>query len=248
MCHWPRDVKSTIRKAKLPQHKPGSPWEKGWLPTTSKPHLFAMYNLYLEPFWTLLCGPCPKVARSLGICCGIFLAPCSYNCNSENLASGKTMVAPKTSNAVKSTLRQAKLPQHKPGSPWEMGWLPTTSKPHLFAMYNLYLEPFWTLLSGPCPKVASLGICCRIFLALALTTSTVKILRVARRWWLPRQAKLPLHGGWLRTWQMCHWPWSVKSRIRKAELPIHNAKPACIRKTGSYLQLRSFTFFALHSL
>ena len=39
--------KSTIGKAELPQHKPGSPWEH-WLPTTSPPHLPALRELYLE--------------------------------------------------------------------------------------------------------------------------------------------------------------------------------------------------------
>ena len=29
-----------------------------------------------------------------------------------------------------------------------------------------------------------------------------------------RQAKLPLHGGWRRTWEVCHWPWHVKSIIK----------------------------------
>ena len=36
LCQWPWDVKSTIGKAKLPQHKPGSPWENWSLPTTSQ--------------------------------------------------------------------------------------------------------------------------------------------------------------------------------------------------------------------
>ena len=44
---------------------------------------------------------------------------------------------------------------------------------------------------------------------------------LARLGWLPRQAKLPLHGGWYRTGTVCHWPWNVKSTIRKAELPQH---------------------------
>ena len=37
-----------------------------------------------------------------------------------------------------------------------------------------------------------------------------------RQVWLPRQAKLPLHGGWYRTGTVCHWPWNVKSTIRKS--------------------------------
>ena len=45
--------------------------------------------------------------------------------------------------------------------------------------------------------------------------STVARLQVARLRWLSRQANLPLLGGRRRLWQMCHWPWSVKSTIRK---------------------------------
>ena len=48
------------------------------------------------------------------------------------------------------------------------------------------------------------------------TTSTVASLPVARLEWLLSQAKLPRHDGWRRTWQMCQWPWNVKSTIRKA--------------------------------
>ena len=38
---------------------------------------------------------------------------------------------------------------------------------------------------------------------------------LARLEWLPRQAKLPLHGGRRTTGRICHWPWNVKSTIRK---------------------------------
>ena len=47
-------------------------------------------------------------------------------------------------------------------------------------------------------------------------TSTLAPLRVAKLgWlgWLPRQAKLPLHVGWHRTRQICHWPLNVKSTM-----------------------------------
>ena len=40
--------------------------------------------------------------------------------------------------------------------------------------------------------------------------------------WLTRQAKLPLLRGLHGTWNKSHWPWNVKSTIRKAELPLHN--------------------------
>ena len=53
----------------------------------------------------------------------------------------------------------------------------------------------------------------------ASTTSTVASLRVARLGWRPSQANLPLHDGWRRTWQMCQWPWNVKSTIRSKASP-----------------------------
>ena len=34
------------------------------------------------------------------------------------------------------------LPQHKPGSPWSLSWLPTTSQLHFFSQCKLYLEQF----------------------------------------------------------------------------------------------------------
>ena len=40
MCHCSWNVKSTIIKAELPQHKPGSPWQSWSLHTTSQLHLF----------------------------------------------------------------------------------------------------------------------------------------------------------------------------------------------------------------
>ena len=61
MCHCSWNVKSTIRKAELPQHKPGSPWENWSLQTTSQLHLLRLRNLYLGPFQTLRAGGCPKV-------------------------------------------------------------------------------------------------------------------------------------------------------------------------------------------
>ena len=47
----------------------------------------------------------------------------------------------------------------------------------------------------------------------ASTTSTLASSRVARLGLLPSQATLPRHDGWRRTWQMCQWPWNVKSTI-----------------------------------
>ena len=61
-CHWTWKFKSTMRIPELPQHKPGSPWENWWLPTTSQLHFFALHSLYLRPFYTMAAGSCPKIA------------------------------------------------------------------------------------------------------------------------------------------------------------------------------------------
>ena len=51
-CHFPWHVKSTIRIPELPQHKPGSPCENWYLPTTSQLHFFALHNPCSGPFDT----------------------------------------------------------------------------------------------------------------------------------------------------------------------------------------------------
>ena len=129
--------------------------------------------------------------------------------------------------------------------PLSTGWLLGQIKS------NFSLGPFLTMVAGGSPKAVALAqphLLQRSGPKLAFTTSTGVTVRLARPAWLPRQAKLPLHCGWQWTWQMYHWPWSVKSTIRKAKLPKHNTKLDCIVKTGGYLQLRSFTFFALHNI
>ena len=133
---------------------------------------------------------------------------------------------------VKSTNRKAELPQHKPGSRWEDWSLPTTSQLHLYLhcmiCTRVAVPKLWFLRSCLCCKDEgpnrpndqhSLE---EHLWHVASTTSTVASLRVARLGWLQSQAKLPLHDGWRRTWQMCHCAWNVKSTIRKAELPQHN--------------------------
>ena len=62
---------------------------------------------------------------------------------------------------------------------------------------------------------------------------------------LPSQAKLPLHDGSCPTWQMCQWPWNVKSTISLSQI-ILNTNLDHLGKTGRYLQLH--TFFALHCM
>ena len=70
---------------------------------------------------------------------------------------------------------------------------------------------------------------------LALATSTVATLRVAILGF-PTQAnsKLSRHGGWRRTWQMWHWPWNVKSTVRKARSSPTQAWIAWARVVATY--------------
>ena len=101
------------------------------------------------------------------------------------------------------------LPQHKPGSPWENCWLPTTSQLHLFctaeSLLSTIVDPASWWLSQSCDSYAA-AFCCRDvgqdgakkkhslaehLWRLASTISTVPSLRVARLGWLPSQAKLP---------------------------------------------------------
>ena len=85
----------------------------------------------------------------------------------------------------------------------------------------------------------------RTLVAVASTTSTVASLRVARLGWLPRQAaKLPMHDGWQRTRKLCHWPWNILRHARSSSIQTWIA----LGKIGPYLQLCSFTFFALYDL
>ena len=56
-------------------------------------------------------------------------------------------------------------------------------------------RPWWLV---PVPKLQFLAFAVELFWHLALTTSTMEILRVARLGWFPRQANLPLHGRWHR--------------------------------------------------
>ena len=73
------------------------------------------------------------------------------------------------------------------------------------------------------------------FWHLAFTTSAVAALRVGRLGWFPSQA------NWRRTRKTCHWPWDVKSLIRKAVLPKHNTS-GLHSEDGWNLQLCNFIF------
>ena len=238
ICQQPSNVKSTIRKAKLPPHKPGSPWENCSLPTTSQLHLFcttsSLLRTILEPASWWLSQSCDSYAAAF--CCrdvgpkwakqqtqlGRTLVPsCQYNFNSGILASGKTRIPLQDGwrrtwqmcqwpRNVESTIRKAKLPQHKPGSPWENG--------KLVATYNFAASPFLHCMISTLVAVPKLRFLRSCFLCrehsleehlwhVASTTSTVASLRVARLGWLPSQAKRH------RTAKLWHWSWNVKSTI-----------------------------------
>ena len=48
-CHWPWNVKSTIEKAELPQHKRGTCWENWWIPTVLQLHfLMCTISIHAE--------------------------------------------------------------------------------------------------------------------------------------------------------------------------------------------------------
>ena len=141
------------------------------------------------------------------------------------------------------------LPQHKPGSPWENCWLLTTSQLHLFctaeSLLSTIVDPASWWLSQSCDSYAAAFGCRDVgpdgpkkkhslaehLCHVASTTSTVASLRVAKLGWLPSQAKLP------------------KCQSNNQIQPIiPNTNLDRLGKTGRYLQLRSFAFFALHYL
>ena len=121
------------------------------------------------------------------------LAPCFFNFNRDTLASGKTRMAPKTSESA------AMWCLHRTGNTCH-----------------------W-----PCKATFAVKIWAQMrqFWHLALATSTMTPLRVARLGWLPRPANLSLLGGWLRTRKICHWPWNAKSTRRKAKPSPTQHKP-----------------------
>ena len=156
-------------------------------------------------------------------------------------------------------------PQHKPGSPWENWSLPTTWQLHLFcttwSLFSLDIGNWQQIVSklwflrrrfccgdvGPNGPNNKLILEEHLWHVASTTPSLATSLRVARLGWLPSQAKLPLHDGSCPTWQMCQWPWNVKSTISLSQI-ILNTNLDHLGKTGRYLQLHSFTFFALHDL
>ena len=266
-----------ILKAEAPKHKPGSPWENWWLPTTSQLHFFALYNLYLEPFlddgsWSLSqrCTSC-TATFAVKICSQMGRITSRAWKNSGNLEIVRVpaleelprqarlslhdaRMVPAWCNwrwNVKSTIGKAELPIHNTKL---AGYRQNFAASLFCTAKSIFRE--WQLAAVPKLWFLHSCFCCRDlgsnglknkhgleqhFWHLAFTASRVAPLRVARLGWFPSQANLPLHGAWRWTAQVCHWPWDVKATIRKAVLPKHNTKLDCIRKTGAYLQLRSFT-------
>ena len=83
---------------------------------------------------------------------------------------------------------------------------------------------------------------------LASTTSTVAPLRVARLGWLPRQANLcKFTTAWWLASHLKNMPLAMKCHINSHKSHIFpKTNLDRLRQTGRYLQLRSFTFVALH--
>ena len=194
LCHCSWKVKSTIWKAKLPQHKPGSPWENWSLPTTSQLHMFcttwSLLRTILDPSSWWMPQSCDSYAAAS--CCRD-VGPNGPN-NKHSLEEHLWHVASTTSTVaslsmarlgwlpgqaklplqdgwqrtrklchcswkVKSTIRKAELPQHKPGSPWENWSLPTTSQLHMFcttwSLLRTILDPASCWLSQSCDSYAA---------------------------------------------------------------------------------------------
>ena len=127
LCHCSWKVKSTIWKAKLPQHKPGSPWENWSLPTTSQLHIFcttwSLLRTILDPSSWWMPQSCDSYAAAFAVemwaqmgqitntgwknTCG---PRCQHNFNSGILVNGKTRMAPRPSKTTTA------------------GWLATNSK------------------------------------------------------------------------------------------------------------------------
>ena len=169
------------------------------------------------------------------------VVPCQYNFNSGILASGKTRMAPKPSKPTTAwwlvsnltdvpVAMKSQINNHKGKASPTQTWIALGK---LVATYNFAASPFLHYMISTRVAVPKLWFLCSCLSRkdvgpngpnnkhslednlwhVASTTSTAASLRVARLGWLPSQAKLPLHDGWPRTWQMCQWPWNVKSTI-----------------------------------
>ena len=73
--------------------------------------------------------------------------------------------------------------------------------------------------------------------------------RLARLGWLPRQAQLPLRGGWRGTGTILyHWPWNIKSTMRKDRSSQKQNKPGSSREHSWLPTTSQLHFFALRNL
>ena len=162
---------------------------------------------------------------------------------------------------VKSTIKKAKPPQHKPASPWENWSLPTSLQLHFFALHSLHLGPFRLCELVAVPKVVILT---QLPFAVEMWAQMGQITNTA---WQNTRAKLPVQ---LWQWHPCEhqdqdattrWlasnltdvPVATRCRIdnqKSKASPTQTWITLGKRKTDRYryLQLRSFTFFALHDL
>ena len=162
-------------KPDLPQHKPGSPWENGSLPTTSQLHLFcstwSLLRTILYPASWWLSQSCDSYAAAF--CCRD-VGPNGPN-NKHSLEEHLWHVGSTTSAVASLRVErlgwlpsqdQSKpdLQKHKPGSPWENRSLPTTSQLHLFcttwSLLRTILDPASWWLSQSCDSYAA-AFCCR---------------------------------------------------------------------------------------
>ena len=174
--HVPNLVRKSIRKAELPQHKPGLPWENWWIPTPSQLHFLALQLVAVPKLYFLCSRTCCKDLGPNG--------PNSKHSMDKHLWH----VASTTSTVA--TLPGKTRMASKPSKITTAWWLASNSKNmpvamkchinnrqsrasptqtwialgNLVATYNfaasfscteqsLYLEPFWNLLAFWNPEV-----------------------------------------------------------------------------------------------
>ena len=105
------------------------------------------------------------------------------------------------------------------------GWLPTTSQLHCFALCNLYLGAFYSMVAGDCPTVvilvqptlprsAQLGTA-----IMAACQYHVQLSTLAPARWGKTSVASKMSTTTTAWWPASHWktmPWNVKSTIRKS--------------------------------
>ena len=171
------------------------------------------------------------------------------------LAIGKTSVAPTTSKIITTArwlaLNWNSMPlvmkcqitnQKSKASPTQI-WIALAK---LVATYSLAaslfcaLEPVWTMAATSFAVLDSNG---------SEQFRHLWHLRLAKPVWLPRKAKVPLHGGWQWTGTISsHWPWNVKSTMRKDRSSQKQNKPGSSWENGWLPTTSQLHFFALCNL